>query len=317
MLTVDQFYLKSLLRHAQAQGILPPSTQAVHIEQRIKLTDQDKLWGEIENLAQSTFGVEFGSQLQSADLGTFGHLLSSAETIGQALSFLADFYPLIGEGGELQVNIEGEHCIITYKPRYSKAKNMRVEAVMAALISISKNLLTKPLTFSHLIFSFQPNQAVISRFNQLNINRVQTQGKHNALVLPARVLQIPLKHANPDIVNNLLPSIKERLAELQSISPFQLAIMMMEKNLTLSRQELAREMNLSPRSLCRIFEQNGSSFAESKRDLAFQRAQTRLAEDMSIESIAEELGYSDASAFIKAFKSWTGKTPMKFKQAAN
>jgi len=35
---------------------------------------------------------------------------------------------------------------------------------------------------------------------------------------------------------------------------------------------------------------------------------------LSVELIAEQLGYSDASNFAKAFKGWNGMSPSEFRQ---
>ncbi|TNC79978.1 MAG: hypothetical protein C9356_16330 [Oleiphilus sp.] len=34
----------------------------------------------------------------------------------------------------------------------------------------------------------------------------------------------------------------------------------------------------------------------------------------SVELVAEQLGFSDASNFTKAFKTWTGKTPRQYSE---
>ncbi len=49
---------------------------------------------------------------------------------------------------------------------------------------------------------------------------------------------------------------------------------------------------------------------EAKRLLADPKAKL-----FTIEQIAEEVGYNSKSAFNKAFKKFTGKTPSEYKQA--
>ena len=73
---------------------------------------------------------------------------------------------------------------------------------------------------------------------------------------------------------------------------------------------VARSMHLSPRTLHRRLAHEGTSFRALKASLRRERALQRL--EMSRSSVAEiaaELGYSEPSAFFRAFRGWTGASP--------
>jgi AraC-like DNA-binding protein len=73
-------------------------------------------------------------------------------------------------------------------------------------------------------------------------------------------------------------------------------------------------MGMGNRTLARRLAENGVSF----RDL-IQKAQESIAIDLlkntsrSIAEIAFETGFSEQSAFNRAFKRWTGQTPVEFR----
>jgi AraC-like DNA-binding protein len=78
---------------------------------------------------------------------------------------------------------------------------------------------------------------------------------------------------------------------------------------------VARLMHLSPRTLHRRLEEEGSSFQAIKdawrRDLAIDRlAKTRQA----VADIAAELGFADSAAFYRAFLRWTGMAPAHYRR---
>ena len=80
---------------------------------------------------------------------------------------------------------------------------------------------------------------------------------------------------------------------------------------------VARALHLSPRTLHRRLEDEGSSFQAIKdalrRDLAISRlAKTR----QPLTEIAAELGFADASAFYRAFVGWTGEAPTHYRRRA-
>ncbi|KEO57509.1 AraC family transcriptional regulator [Thioclava indica] len=78
---------------------------------------------------------------------------------------------------------------------------------------------------------------------------------------------------------------------------------------------LAVRLELSPATLRRRLRREGQSFAAIKDELRYQRAQELLAGDLSVADIAGELGYSEPSAFHRAFLKWTGQQPGAFRLA--
>ncbi|RDE51999.1 MAG: AraC family transcriptional regulator [Candidatus Accumulibacter meliphilus] len=78
---------------------------------------------------------------------------------------------------------------------------------------------------------------------------------------------------------------------------------------------IAHQLHLSPRTLHRRLEDEGSSFQASKdalrRDLAINRlAKTKQA----LAQIAAELGFADTTAFYRAFVRWTGMAPAHYRR---
>ena len=75
-------------------------------------------------------------------------------------------------------------------------------------------------------------------------------------------------------------------------------------------REIAALLGLSQRSFARRLESEGVTFSALLDELRLDLAQRYLAEpDTSISHIAWLLGYSEVSAFSRAFKRWTGMSP--------
>ena len=81
-------------------------------------------------------------------------------------------------------------------------------------------------------------------------------------------------------------------------------------NPAVSRAEVARRLHMSERSLQRHLRDEGVRFEALveglRRDLAMSYLSDRK---MAIAEVAYLLGYSEPSAFHRAFKRWTGTTP--------
>ena len=79
--------------------------------------------------------------------------------------------------------------------------------------------------------------------------------------------------------------------------------------------DIAAQLHLSPRTIHRRLEDEGSSFRNIKEALRRDMALARLAKTGdSIAQIAADLGYADTSAFYRAFVEWTGMAPIHYRR---
>jgi AraC-like DNA-binding protein len=80
-------------------------------------------------------------------------------------------------------------------------------------------------------------------------------------------------------------------------------------------EEIAEQLHLHPQTLRRRLAQEGSTFNELKTQCRHDTALYHLGRsNLSIESIAQRTGFSESSAFTRAFKSWTGMTPQHYRR---
>lgn len=82
-----------------------------------------------------------------------------------------------------------------------------------------------------------------------------------------------------------------------------------------SREQLADMMGISTRTLARRLKAAGTSYAQLLRHVQSERARNYLRHTTTpIAEIAERMGYADAAAFTRAFQSWTGMTPARWRR---
>lgn len=81
-----------------------------------------------------------------------------------------------------------------------------------------------------------------------------------------------------------------------------------------SIDEAAQAMHMTRRTLIRRLKQEGTSYQALKDQIRRDRALQLLArQSLSVARIAEELGFSDAAVFSRAFRSWMGLSPREYR----
>lgn len=105
------------------------------------------------------------------------------------------------------------------------------------------------------------------------------------------------KHPSSECVNRAVGCIAEKL------SP------------SITANELADELNVSRAKLTADFKrETGMTLKEYIELQCVERAKSALANGMSVQLAADELGFVDVGTFIRMFKKVTGETPGKFRR---
>jgi len=78
-------------------------------------------------------------------------------------------------------------------------------------------------------------------------------------------------------------------------------------------KEVAAKLHMSPRTLIRKLESEGTKFQIVRDELAKKQVANYLTDaSLSVESIGHLMGFSDVSSFRRSFKRWFGETPSQY-----
>ncbi len=140
----------------------------------------------------------------------------------------------------------------------------------------------------------------------------------NVIVFNAADLNRRLSGANPAIAAAMDSVTSEYLARFDANDIVNRARKLIAEHLVHGepdKQRVAEAMLMSPRTLQRRLEEEGTSVKALIDDTRHQLALQYLAQKhLSIKEVAYSLGFNDASNFSRAFKRWEGMTPKAFRQ---
>jgi AraC-like DNA-binding protein len=138
---------------------------------------------------------------------------------------------------------------------------------------------------------------------------------HDALILPAGILDAGLPSADRYALARWTEQCEALIArqtaqrrDSANVSTVRAAILRDPQRVP-TLEEIARELNVSPRTLRRKLSESNTSFRELVDDVRRLIAEDLLERGNTITEVAYRMGYADAPSFTRAFKRWTGHTP--------
>ena len=191
----------------------------------------------------------------------------------------------------------------------------RVGAVLASLLHMLRWIAGNKLGALQLSVSHNA-RAALSRYAELLECNVAFTAQHDGLWFADADLQVPLIQANAtmrEYLRGLAQSLLERLGTQSLTVRVQ---QLLREQPRWGKERIAEQLELSGRHLNRKLADEGTSFKLLREQVLFDMAETLLREPVRLSEVAEGLGFSDESAFAKAFRRWSNMTPGQFRQAA-
>ena len=140
----------------------------------------------------------------------------------------------------------------------------------------------------------------------------------NALVGPASILDAPLPGENSELQGVLTTHAENVLAQLPSHHSFALdvrnAIARGLASGNVGSDAVAESLGINVRTLRRRLISEGTGFREVVDDVRCSIAKRSMLEGLPFTEVSFIVGFSDPSAFGKAFRRWTGTSPGEFIQ---
>lgn len=146
------------------------------------------------------------------------------------------------------------------------------------------------------------------------------EAPRSVLAFGADLLDLPLPHAAPLTAAACEADCRELLERRHAragVSGRVRDLLLRAPHRMPGQEEVAAALHLSVRTLRRHLDDEGTSFRavveQTREHLAEELLRTA---GLSVEQVAERIGYSEASSFVNAFRRWKGLSPGRWASAA-
>jgi AraC-like DNA-binding protein len=258
-------------------------------------------------------------------LSIVGYVILSCRTAGDALERLARYAPLLNEG--LRVRVEHApgltSCVFGAAPGVDsflhRSPRQAVETLAAGIVLTLGRLATRPLMPMAVSFRHATPPSITEHTRLLG-SVVRFDQPENAVVYSPAALEASMLSADPALLDVFESDARRRLEQLQSCGTVsgrvQAVVGARLKGEVPSLATIALELAMSERSIQRSLTEESTSYREIVDEVRKGLALSHLSRPgTSAADVAFLLGFSEPSAFTRAFRRWTGSSPTQFRSA--
>ena len=300
-------------------GLRPPSPGA-----RVPLKDYAAFY----NTVVAALDDEgFGLFPHPIPRGTFEFLCRSligSRDLGEALERAARFLPLVLP--DMRITIDRKRA--TAELEIAEARPLRAQAadprrvfafewLLRVLHGVSCWLVARSLPLERVRFPY-PRPPHAEDYALVYTEHSTFGAPTLVATLDATLLDLPIRRDQADLAAFLegAPG-KITMVYRRDRETVPRVRELLSRSLSSSLEDAARALGLSPRTLHRRLHGEGSSFRAVKDSVRREIALAELEKSRrSIADIAAQLGYSEPSAFFRAFHGWTGQAPSAYRRRA-
>ncbi len=289
---------------------------------RVPMSSLLALWEAIASANPGiAVGLRIGSTIRAKQLGIVGYAMYFSDDLGQAMQRFSRYCRVLSEAVQCTVEREGRSVALVFEVHPSlQAVRHPVEVQLAAILSVARDITRTALVPEEVRLPFA-DAIEPGLFRDVFRCPIRYNNLDPAIIYRPEQLQLSVRTSDSTLsgyldqlaeaaVDSLGDSGDDLIAEVRRT---------LWSDLPGGKPDVARTasaLGLTSRTLQRRLQRRGTSFAEIL-DVLRQEIATELVanETLAIAEIAYLLGYSEPSAFQRAFRRWHGRPARQYRAA--
>lgn len=266
-------------------------------------------------------GLHWVDRIDEGTLALLSPLLTHASTMRQAFVALARFYQLLCDHPHYEVTEQGDRVTLRVldMPGASPcllhfASEMIVGGFYRFIRHFKADARPRRVGFA---YAAPAHRSVYAQFFD-GVERFEQP--FSGIVFDRALLDLPSPHKDEELHETLTSLAERRLSRVNRGKSYAQRVReLLAAGAAPQRNDMdtaARALGLSVRSLRRLLDAEGTSYSSILNDTLVVTAKQLLGGGQrTIQETAHQMGFSSASAFHRAFRSWTGMTPAEYRNA--
>jgi AraC-like DNA-binding protein len=271
--------------------------------------------------AVEDLGLQAGRRYHVTSYGAWGYAILSSATARQAAELGLRYHGLTYAFTRISLSVDEAVASLNFDDNAlpPALHDFIVQRDMLGALVVVRELLGSTLRLLDVELRQAP-PADVSPFIAAFGQTPRFGAPCNRMGFAADLLDNPLPRANPQLVSACEQQCQAVLARHQwhqGLAGRVRQLLLQSPGQIADMEQVAGRLHLSSRTLRRRLIAEGTSFRALQDEVRQALAEDLLAAGgLSLEEIAERLGYGELSNFIHAFKRWKGTTPGRYQREA-
>lgn len=286
--------------------------------------DYDALCDALQKrLNDPALALHIGEMLRTDMLDTVGLLISTATGFREAFEQFLRFKPLVNPCGDLTLTETGTLATVAchISPEQGLTGSFRfAEMYFSTFLNFTTALSGRAIRVYRVEFTHD-GSSYLDDFRRIfgEAAEIRFNAPDNIMVVERDILDEPMPSKAPAFNRQIEQLAQRRLADLPQGDTTTAAVLRVLEELMGQRildiEEVARQLDITPRTLQRRLQDEDTTYLALRDHVRHRHAQRHLCDPaMSIDQIAELLGFSEPANFYRAFKGWSGVSPGEYRR---
>jgi AraC-like DNA-binding protein len=268
--------------------------------------------------------------------GLMGHIMRASADVKTAIENLVRYTPLVSPTVHSTLEqADGRTCVSLHLPGgQRRVPQQHYDFVWCMVLRTLRNAAGRENLKPVLVTYAFPKPDAVRAYEEAYGCEVRFDMPSNSMVFVNADLMTPIRTENPMAADWALRMLAElaqaqrnwtlrMLAKIEKTPQqgpsFRARVQGLLANMLASgeplREEVAKQLMMSERTLQRRLAEEGTNFTQLVDDTRREMAQQYLSKgDLSLKKLSFQLGFSDPSAFCRACRRWFGRSPKELQQ---
>jgi len=277
-----------------------------------------------KQMDDENLGLHVGETFNLAYYGIVGYILINCPTLEDVFKKFSHYAPLFFQGVLTDISVINGMAIfdcnsISELSSDRDIENSRydTESIFAAILTAVKAL-TGKIFYPSAVFFQHSSPADLAEYQRIFQSDLKFSMPYNRMVFDAACLRWPILSSNVNLLMLFEQQAEAMLEQLNEGDRYTQKVIHIIRHYLPGElptvDVVAAQLAISSRHLQRELKMEGTSFQKLLDHTCQELALKHLRDStISIHDIAFLLGFSSSSAFNRAFKRWTGKTPSSYR----
>lgn len=263
--------------------------------------------------------LHLGQRIAPAHLGVLGYALGACPDIGALLRRWQQYERVVANVTPVDLRVEAQSVVLTWPCSPESTGPLVDETAFAAMTQFARNMADGDARLDEVRFTHAAPQDISPYLAYFGCP-VKFGQPATSLRFPAAHLRLPLRQPDETLLRIMEQQVQVLLAAMPKMDDLEHAIRQAVAGFArqgeVSLARVASDMHMTARTLQRRLDKLGLTFRELRDDTRRRIAEAHLKDPrLSLAEVAWMLGYSEQSAFTRAFRRWASQTPQAWRRS--